>query len=130
MKHHEQALLLLKKASEDEALLDEILDSERISDEIIGFHAQQAVEKLLKEVLSEFRVAYRKIHDLEKLLNLLADNEIKVPDDIKELDVLSPYAVEFRYDILPEERESPFDRKSARDLVRKARTWAEEKIKP
>lgn len=36
MKHHEKALLLLKKASEDEALLDEILDSERISDEIIG----------------------------------------------------------------------------------------------
>jgi hypothetical protein len=53
MKHHEKALLLLKKASED--------------------------------------------------------NEIEVPDYIKELDVLSPYAVEFRYDILPSEAELPFD---------------------
>ncbi len=130
MKHHEKALLLLNKASEDEALLDEILDSERISDEIIGFHAQQAIEKLLKAVLSEFGVAYRKIHDLEKLLNLLADNEIEVPDYIKELDVLSPYAVEFRYDILPSEAELPFDRVATRELVRKVRKWAEEKIKP
>ncbi|MDY6965493.1 MAG: HEPN domain-containing protein [Halobacteriota archaeon] len=65
--------------------LEEILDSERISDEIIGFHSQQAVEKLLKAVLSEFGVAYIKVHDLEKLLNLLADNKIEVPDDIKEL---------------------------------------------
>lgn len=130
MKHHEKALLLLKKASEDEALLDEILDSERISDEILGFHAQQAVEKLVKAVLSEFRVAYRKIHDLEKLLDLLTDNEIEVPDDIKELDVLSPYAVEFRYDILPSEAEFPFDREATRELVKKVRKWAEEKIKP
>lgn len=120
----------MNKASEDEALLDEILDSERISDEIIGFHAQQAIEKLLKAVLSEFGVAYRKIHDLEKLLNLLADNEIEVPDYIKELDVLSPYAVEFRYDILPSEAELPFDRVATRELVRKVRKWAEEKIKP
>jgi len=65
----------------------------------------------------------------EQALLLLKNNEIEVPEDIKELDVLSPYAVEFRYDILPEERESPFDRKSARYLVRKARTWAEEEIK-
>jgi HEPN domain-containing protein len=130
MKHHEKALLLLKKASEDEALLDEILDSERISDEILGFHAQQAVEKIVKAVLSEFRVAYRKIHDLEKLLDLLTDNEIEVPDDIKELDVLSPYAVEFRYDILPLEAEFPFDRTATRELVRKVRKWADEKIKP
>ena len=130
MKHHEKALLLLEKASEDEALLDEILDSERISDEIIGFHAQQAVEKLLKAVLSEFGVAYRKLHDLEKLLDLLTDNKIEVPNDIKELDVLSPYAVEFRYDILPSEAEFPFDRAATRELVRKVRKWAEEKIKP
>ena len=130
MKHREQALLLLKKASEDEALLDEVILSKRVSDEIIGFHCQQAVEKLLKAVLSELKIVYRKTHDLNELLDLFADHGIALPDDIVELDVLSPYAVEFRYDILPEEPESPFDRKSSRALVRKVRMWAEEMITP
>ena len=38
MKQREQALLLLKKAAQDEALLDEVLASARVSDEVIGFH--------------------------------------------------------------------------------------------
>ena len=53
MKHHEQALLLLRKAGQDEILLEEVVRSKRISDEIIGFHCQQAIEKYLKAVLSE-----------------------------------------------------------------------------
>ena len=52
MKQREQALLLLAKAAEDEALLDEILASDRVSDAIIGFHCQQSVEKALKALLS------------------------------------------------------------------------------
>jgi len=32
MKQHEQALLFLRKAAEDEALLDEVLTSDRVSD--------------------------------------------------------------------------------------------------
>lgn len=47
MRQHEQAMLLLKKAADDEALLSEILSSNRVSDEIFGFHCQQAVEKFL-----------------------------------------------------------------------------------
>ena len=46
MRQREQALLLIKKAAEDEALLAEILSSRQISDEIFGFHCQQAAEKL------------------------------------------------------------------------------------
>ncbi|MFA5771177.1 MAG: HEPN domain-containing protein [Thermoplasmata archaeon] len=129
MKHHEQALLLLKKASDDEALLDEIISSKRVSDEIFGFHCQQAIEKLLKAVLSELKITYRKTHDLKELLDLLVDNKIAIPINIAGLDILSPYAVEFRYDILPEEKEAPFDRKSARDLIRKTHMWAKKTIK-
>jgi len=40
MKRREQALLLLRKAGQDEALLDEILASESVDDEVIGFHCQ------------------------------------------------------------------------------------------
>jgi hypothetical protein len=38
MKRREQALLLLRKAGQDEALLDEILASQSVDDEVIGFH--------------------------------------------------------------------------------------------
>ncbi len=48
MKQREQALLLLNKAAEDEALLAEVLESGRVSDAVFGFHCQQAAEKLLK----------------------------------------------------------------------------------
>jgi len=124
MKQHEQALLLLKKAGEDEALLEEVVRSERISDEIIGFHCQQAIEKYLKAVLSEKRIVYRRTHDLHELLQLLSNNGILIPDTLAELDVLSPYAVEFRYDVLPEEKETPLDRREAMELVHMTRDWA------
>lgn|SRR5579884_711358 len=42
MKRREQALLLLRKAVQDEALLDHVLTLLKVGDEIIGFHRQQA----------------------------------------------------------------------------------------
>ena len=46
---HSQAQILLIKAGEDEAALLQ----EGNPDSIAGFHAQQAVEKLLKALLAE-----------------------------------------------------------------------------
>jgi HEPN domain-containing protein len=74
MKLHEQALLYLDKAAEDEVLVDEVIASPRVSDAVIGFHCQQAVEKLLKALLSHVGVRFRKTHDLRELLDLLADH--------------------------------------------------------
>jgi HEPN domain-containing protein len=117
--------LLLKKASDDEALLDAVLDLERVTDEIIGFHCQQAIEKMLKAVLSELKITYRRTHDLTELLDLLIEKGVNIPPEIEELDELFPFAVEFRYAVLPEDDETPFDRKEARELVRKVRKWVE-----
>ncbi len=134
MKQHEQALRLLKKASEDEILLDEVLSltakgvSSRISDEIFGFHCQQAIEKLLKAVLSELKIEYRKTHDIHELVCLLIDNGIAIPVDIEDVDILSPYAVEWRYDMLPEESDDSFDRKHIMSTIAKVRIWAEKMI--
>lgn len=64
MKRHEQALLFLRKAAQDEALLDEVGDSANVSDEVFGFHCQQAAEKLLKAMLSASGRTFRKTHDL------------------------------------------------------------------
>jgi len=45
------AKLFLARAKDDEILLEEIITNERIREQIIGFHAQQAAEKLLKAFL-------------------------------------------------------------------------------
>ena len=128
MKLHEQAFLYLDKAAEDEVLVDEVIASSRVSDAVIGFHCQQAVEKLLKALLSHLGVRFRRTHDLRELLDLLDDHDFPVPEHLKEVDYLSPFAVELRYGILPMEVEDVLDRREARRLVREVRSWVEREI--
>ena len=68
MRQHEQALLFLKKAAEDEALLDAVLTVETVADATFGFHCQQASEKLLKALLSELCIRFQRTHDLQELM--------------------------------------------------------------
>lgn len=128
MKRREQARLFLRKAEEDENLLDEVLNSPRVSDTVIGFHCQQAAEKLLKALLSFLGVHFRKTHDLRELADLLADAGHALPGHLSGIDLLNPYAVEMRYEILPLEDETPLDRLEARRLVKMLREWVEKEI--
>jgi HEPN domain-containing protein len=48
MKQRELAELLLRKAAQDEAAMVYPLPHADLDDDLIGFHAQQAVEKALK----------------------------------------------------------------------------------
>ena len=89
MKQHEQALLFLRKAAEDEALLDEVWESDRVSDAIIGFHCQQAAEKLLKALLSERGAIFRRTHDLTELCDLLTDAGHGLPAELAAIDALT-----------------------------------------
>ena len=57
-KRREQALLFLRKAAQDESLLDAVLESAKVSDEVIGFHCQQAAEKMLKALLSDLGIIF------------------------------------------------------------------------
>jgi len=126
MRQHDQALLLLEKAGQDESLLDEVIASERVSDEIFGFHCQQAAEKLLKAVLSELGIRFRRTHDLRELMDLLADNANALPPELQDLDALTPYGTLFRYHGIP--ASVSLDREGARDLVRRLRAWVEQKM--
>ena len=56
MSPREQAEMLLRKAAADAALVDKVLDDPAIPDELVGYHCQQAVEKLLKARLVELEV--------------------------------------------------------------------------
>src|SRR5713226_3348095 len=116
MKQREQALLLLNKAAEDEALLDEVLESGRVSDAVFGFHCQQAAEKLLKALLSELGVRFGKTHNLKLLMDLLQDAGQSLPQDLAELDALTPFGAFFRYEYLTPQ--VSLDRKATRAVVR------------
>ncbi len=126
MKQHEQAKLLLDKGRQDEALVDEVLASTQVSDDIVGFHCQQAAEKFLKAVLSEAGAPFHRTHNLRQLMDLLSDAGHALPPDLDDLDVLTPFGTTFRYDMLPAAHD--FDRALARDMVCRLRTWAEQKV--
>jgi hypothetical protein len=91
-----QAKVLLIKAAEDE----KVLDITGISDAILGFHAQQAVEKLIKALLSQLDVPYERTHDLGRLNALLALAGESLPPTPLALSELNDFAVIYRYDLL------------------------------
>jgi HEPN domain-containing protein len=120
------ARVLLARAIDDETLVRKVSPDTDIADAIVGFHGQQAVEKLIKAVLAAHGVAFMKSHALSYLIGLVEENEIEAPEELSEADVLSPWAVEFRY----EGDEPPaLDRSAALILVEQVRTWAENEIK-
>jgi HEPN domain-containing protein len=87
--------ILLSKARNDALVLRKIAGDPEIADEIVGFHAQQTVEKALKAVLELRGVDYPYTHDLARLFELL-DGSGGAPGDRDEALALSPWATEFR----------------------------------
>jgi HEPN domain-containing protein len=127
MKRREQAFLLLRKAGQDEALLDEVLASESVGDEVIGFHCQQAAEKMLKALLSDLGVRFRKTHDIGWLMELIVDSGCPLPAEFAGVEDFTPFAVGYRYEDY--EPGLPLDRDQARLKLRALRSWVEAKLK-
>ena len=96
----EKSRILLKKAEEDATAVREFAGNPEIGDSIIGFHAQQAVEKWLKAVTAASGVRHSAIHDIDRLIEIVETTGIRVPLDRDRLAVLTQYAVPFRYDEL------------------------------
>lgn len=65
--------------------------------EQICFHAQQAVEKALKAVLTNKNIEFPLIHDIRELIAIAEENGIDIPNEVRSADELTPYAVETRY---------------------------------
>jgi HEPN domain-containing protein len=115
------AQVLLERAADDAALVRHVADDVDIADAIVGFHAQQAVEKSIKAVLAAYDVEYGKTHQLNYLVRLLTEKGIDVPSSVIEADELSPWAVEFRYET---DSEPPLDRVATLQLIEGVRRWA------
>ncbi len=125
MSPHELAQRFVEKAAQDATVVEKLLLDLDIADEVIGFHCQQAAEKLLKAILVARGVEFRRTHDLVELVDVLDDNHVIVPGEIADLETLNPFAVELRYDLFPSGAIGAFDRVFARDIVAKLRIWAE-----
>ncbi len=121
------AALLSRKAAGDEDVVRRLIDDPEVVDEILGFHVQQAVEKLVKAVLVRHGVSYARTHNIAYLLTLLEQAGIEGPTGISqdELISLSPWAVQFRYD---DETDAVLDRPAARRAVEMTRAWADAQL--
>jgi HEPN domain-containing protein len=87
------AALLSRKASNDATAAREFADNSEISDEIIGFHAQQAVEKWLKAVMAGLGLPQQRTHDINRLSTVLEERGVQLPVVRSRLAELTDFAV-------------------------------------
>jgi HEPN domain-containing protein len=118
-----QTQALLKKSAEDE----QTLSIAAVSDSIAAFHAQQAMEKLLKALLAELGIDYPKTHDLNRLRAQLEAAGEEFPSLALDLAEFTPFATVWRYDDPPEE--AILDRSKAIDTVRHLRAFVHRRLK-
>lgn len=123
MPRHKHVERLLAKAAQDEYVVHRLLPDDEAPVEAFGFHAQQAAEKLLKAVLVAAGARYPRTHRLAELIDLLRATGVEVPVEFDDLRHLTPFAVEFRYDITPDEDETPLDKKMVCDSLQELRAW-------
>lgn len=109
------ARVLLEAAGRDLGALRVMRRSDEVSDEVFGFHVQQAAEKALKARLALLGETYPLTHNLEALLDLLKGRGV-ANEPYRELVGYTPYAVEFRYEGVESGTES-IDRDEALSLV-------------
>ena len=118
----EFASLLLRKAEGDVEVVRALVDNPSITDDAIGFHAQQAIEKGMKAVLALHGVQFPRTHDLGFLLELADRDGVPIPDVVVEARWLTPWSAEFRYDDPPVPDE--LDRNASLRSAEQALAWA------
>lgn len=92
-----QARALVEAAGRDIAALRGMRDANIFANEIFGFHAQQAAEKLLKAWLALLGEVYPLTHNLELLLALLEEHGAATKQ-FEPLVEYTPYASRIRYE--------------------------------
>ncbi len=124
----EEARRLLAKAAEDEYVLDRLLDDAAAPEAMVGFHAQQAAEKMLKAALFLAGAVPPRTHNLTQLLDLADDSGLELPEGTEMLRWLTPYAVLYRYEGEAEADEERLARQEVRENLRRLRGWVEARL--
>lgn len=114
------AVRLGRKARSDEIAIEKLAGDPEVPDDLIGFHVQQALEKLLKAALACAGIAPPRIHDLGEIVARLRDANFAPPVSADAVRAFVPWAVEFRYEDVLDER---LDRTAAQRTVWEVRAW-------
>ncbi len=105
----EYAAVLLSRAQSDARACRTLLADSEMTDDVIGFHAQQAVEKALKVALVLRGAAFPRTHDLGFLVARARESGLQLPEAVGTAEWLSPWAAQLRHDEPP----APLDRAAA-----------------
>ena len=87
----------IKKAENDILTAERELSFDDPITDAVCFHCQQAVEKYLKAFLVHHQIYFTKTHNIMNLLELCATVDSSFKEKLEDADVLTDYAVEFRY---------------------------------
>ncbi len=115
----EYAELLLRRANGDLEACRVLADNADIDDNVVGFHAQQAVEKSMKVALVLADADLPLSHDLKFLVRQVRETGTEPPQDIADTAWLTPWAAELRYD-----EPIALDRTAALASAESASGWA------
>ncbi len=87
----------IERADHDFDTVELLIRERSKSYEIICFHCQQCIEKLLKAVLVKDEISFPRIHDLVKLANNCLEKHPIISEYLEVLSELNEYAVAGRY---------------------------------
>ena len=87
----------IERAEHDFDTVELLIRERSKSYEIICFHCQQCIEKLLKAVLVKDKTSFPRIHDLVKLANSCVEKHPIILEYLEVLSELNEYAVAGRY---------------------------------
>ena len=120
------ARVIATNAERDAVAVERMAPDHELADDVVGLHAQQAAEKYLKAVLAHRGITYRRVHSITYLLGLLEDHEVAWPPRAAELETLTPWAPQARYD--HDTGDAILDREAAVELVGAVRAWAQDEL--
>jgi HEPN domain-containing protein len=87
----------VRKAEADFGAAQQLANAEPPVNDPLCFHCQQTAEKYLKALLQEHGISIPKTHDLDVLLNLILPQQPRLASLRRILNILTQYAVEYRY---------------------------------
>jgi HEPN domain-containing protein len=116
----EEAGRLLRAARSDLRAAQALAADAEQENDVVGFHAQQAVEKSIKAVLATSGVEIPYTHDLSYLLEIVAEHVAAIPESVAQTRWLTPWAVAIRYGTA----DARLDRAAAVAVATDAVDWA------
>ena len=96
--------------------------------EDLCFNAQQAAEKALKAVCLANSLDFPRTHSLVHLMDILDKSGVDIPQNVRDADILTQYAVQSRYPGIVEDITRD-EYREALNLAAQVVFWAEKIIK-